>query len=290
MAEPIMFRSDFDRIIKATRETRTPERLAAHFDIESRLATRLRVADAEERRDLYSSLYRELFAGLPDHPQHRVDSDIRDMRVARQCAFLLRRLDRQSIYVEIGCGDAALTKRIAPEVRSAIGVDVTDALIGAGPHPEGFRFLGTDGTRIALADNMVDLVYSNQLMEHLHPDDAAAQLGEIWRMLRPGGRYICVTPNRLTGPHDISRYFGHEPRGFHLREYDHASLAQTFRVAGFRSVRPIVFVKGRAWTLPLGVATGLEAILKRFPRRLRTALALRGVVANLAGVTVVGVK
>lgn len=290
MADPIKFRDDFDQIVRATRETRTPERLAAHFEIESRLATRLRTSNAQERRELYPSLYSELFAGLPDHPQHRISSDSRERRLAHQSAFLLRRLKADAVYVEIGCGDAALTKLIAPNVRSAIGVDVTDALIGAGPHPPQFQFLHTDGTWFDLGDDAVDLVYSNQLMEHLHPDDAIAQLVEIRRTLRPGGQYICVTPNRLTGPHDISRYFGYEPRGFHLQEYDHASLDRTFRAAGFRSVRPIVFLKGRDWTPPLLFATGLEAVLSRLPRPLRTAIALRGPVANLAGVTIVGVK
>jgi predicted SAM-dependent methyltransferase len=33
----------------------------------------------------------------------------------------------------------------------------------------------------------VDLAYSNQLMEHLHPDDASEQLANVYRALKPGG-------------------------------------------------------------------------------------------------------
>ncbi len=36
----------------------------------------------------------------------------------------------------------------------------------------------------------IDLVISNQLMEHLHPDDAYDQLREVYRVLRDGGRYV----------------------------------------------------------------------------------------------------
>jgi SAM-dependent methyltransferase len=40
-------------------------------------------------------------------------------------------------------------------------------------------------------------------MEHLHVEDAEAQLQEIHRVLRPGGHYVCTTPSVITGPHDI---------------------------------------------------------------------------------------
>ena len=65
----------------------------------------------------------------------------------------------------------------------------------------------------------VDLAFSDQLMEHLHPDDAVEQLRNIHRALKPGGVYVCVTPNRLYGPSDISAFFDDEARGFHLKEY-----------------------------------------------------------------------
>jgi hypothetical protein len=84
------------------------------------------------------------------------------------------------------------------------------------------------------------------LMEHLHPDDAMEQLRSIADALRPGGRYICITPNRLTGPHDISAGFDDEARGFHLREYTYRELACAFRRAGFRRVRVVESMHGRA--------------------------------------------
>lgn len=56
-------------------------------------------------------------------------------------------------------------------------------------------------------------------MEHLHPDDAYEQLQEIYNALIPGGIYICITPNRLSGPHDVSQYFDSIATGFHPKEY-----------------------------------------------------------------------
>jgi SAM-dependent methyltransferase len=290
MSDTVARRRDFARIRMASNEARTAERLAAHFQLESHLARQLRDSSKSERTRLYSSLYNELFDGVADHPQHNPNRDVRNQRIARQAEFLLGRLDAISCYVELGCGDAALTKRIAPDVGAAIGVDVTDALIGVGPHPPGFRFLKTEGTNLDLPDASVDLVYSNQLMEHLHPDDADDQLREIVRILKSGGKYICTTPNRLTGPHDISRYFSYQPLGFHLREYDHGALDRIFRDAGFRSVSPIVFLKGRVLAPPMGAVKVAEGMMSLLPDAVRARLSASRFVTNLAGVTVCGVK
>ncbi len=283
------FRRDFIRLRKANRETRPPERLAAHYQVEKRLADQLRMSAASERHRLYGQVYQELFASLPDHPQHVANTQTRTRRLAQQSAFLLNRLDAQSVYVEVGCGDAALTKQIAARVRLAIGVDVTNALIAA-PSPDNFTFLQTDGTSFDLPEGTADLVYSNQLMEHLHPEDAQVQLTDILRILKPNGCYICTTPSRVTGPHDISRYFGYEPCGFHLQEYDHGLLNRTFRQVGFRAVQPIVFLKGAALRVPMAAMTMVESVAMRLPRGIRAAIVGNRIMTNLAGVTVVGVK
>jgi predicted SAM-dependent methyltransferase len=69
-------------------------------------------------------------------------------------------------------------------------------------------------------------------MEHLHPDDAFEQLKQIYTALTPGGLYICTTPNRLTGPHDVSKYFDETAAGF--RALNHASDPTVFGVGGDR--------------------------------------------------------
>ena len=91
------------------------------------------------------------------------------------------------MYLEIGCGDASLPFALSGITREVLGLDVTDALVDFAAAPANFRFLKTDGVAIPLADNSVDLAHSDQLMEHLHVEDAEAQLREIHRVLRPGG-------------------------------------------------------------------------------------------------------
>jgi SAM-dependent methyltransferase len=287
---PAAFRSDVQRLRSVNGEVRSLERLQAHYLVEHALAARLRESAPDQRTKLYGEVYGELFAQLPDHPQHKMDPARRCRNTETQIAFLRRHLKPTDIFVELGCGDAAVTFGIAPLVREAIGVDVTPALIDPASAPAHFRFLQTNGTDLALPSDYADLVYSNQLMEHLHPDDATAQLREIHRVLKPGGRYICVTPSRLTGPHDISAYFGYEPTGFHLREYDHASLASLFRQAGFRSFAAHVTIKGRHATVPVSAAITAEKLLMALPRPARLRIAQIGQVRNLAGVTMIGRK
>ena len=282
-------RPDFERIRTARREGRSAERLRAHYLVERGLARELAASRPEQRTLLYSDVYRRLFDSVPDHPQHAGGGERRASRIRGQADGLLRSLGPDSTYVEIGCGDALLTKLIAGHVRRAIGVDVTAELV-SGPAPAAFEFLLSDGVTLDIAGGSVDLVYSNQLMEHLHTDDALLQLREIHRILKPGGRYVCATPNQLTGPHDISVYFNYEPAGLHLREYDHRSLARIFRSVGFVAVRATVSLKGRVLNLPVSFASAAESVFELLPKDVRAKLALIGPVSNIAGVNMVGIK
>lgn len=281
-------RPDAERLRALNREIRRPDRLRAHYEIERELAERLRASQPEERGSLYSEVYTELFARLSDHPQHNTDPEKRQRNTAIQVAFLLPLLPSSAIFVEVGCGDAAVTQAVAAHVQEAVGIDVTGALIDSTIAPANFQFARSNGTNLPLVDGAVDLVYSNQLMEHLHPDDAQQQLKEVIRVLRPGGRYICSTPNRLTGPHDISCYFDYQPRGFHLREYDHTSLAQMFWSAGFRSIRAVVAVKGRRMTLPIRPVSFVEQLLTGLPPQVQSWLTNLKLVRSMAGVILIG--
>jgi SAM-dependent methyltransferase len=284
------FRSDVERLRSLNTEVRSRERLLEHFEIERELAARLRTSKPDERSVLYGELYSELFARLPDHPQHKVNPAKRRMNTTNQVAFLQPYLSPNAIFVEIGCGDAAVTRSVAPLVHEAVGVDVTSALINHAEAPANFRFVHTRGIDLGLSTDYADVVYSNQLMEHLHPQDARQQLREIYRVIKPNGLYICSTPSRLTGPHDISVYFGYEPTGFHMREYDYGSLAGMFDEVGFRSARAHFSIKGRQLDLPVAPITWIESLVLALPQAIRTRLAYARPIRNIAGVTLVGRK
>jgi SAM-dependent methyltransferase len=267
-----------------------PYSLGEHYRIERELSDRLRGASREERSSLYAAVYDELFRRLPAHPQLRSKHDpvARAADVAVQMVALRRYLNPRSTLLEIGAGDCALSLAAAPHVRQAIALDVSANITRDVAAPANFSLLLSDGRVVPVPAGSIDVAYSNQLMEHLHPEDAREQLRSIVDALAPGGIYLCITPNRLSGPHDVSRAFDDEATGFHLKEYTAGELARLFRAAGFSKVWALAGARRRLVEIPVAALGALEAVLGVLPRRLRRALARRSPCRQLLEIRLVG--
>jgi SAM-dependent methyltransferase len=270
----------------------SPYSLEEHYRVERQLADRLRHATREERGSLYAALYDELFRRLPAHLQLTLKQDpsARAADVASQMAVLRRFLTPRTTLLEIGAGDCALSIAAAPLVRRAIALDVSANITEGAAAPENFSLLLSDGRGIPVPGGSIDVAYSNQLMEHLHPEDARDQLRSIVAALAPGGIYLCITPNRLSGPHDVSRTFDDEATGFHLKEYTSGELARLFREAGFSRVWAMVGARRRLVAFPVAPLGALEATLDALPAALRRAVARRTPVRQLLEIRLVGRK
>jgi SAM-dependent methyltransferase len=183
-------------------------------------------------------------------------------------------LTRNTVFMEIGPGDCALAFAVASRVKIVYAVDITDGFVSDVPPPANFHFVNTNGVAVPVAPNTVHLAYSNQVLEHLHPDDALEHLSGVYTALVPGGRFICVTPNRLSGPWDVSRHFDDVARGFHLKEYTTSEVADVLRAVGF-TVRLIATYKGRRVLpyVPEWPIRAFEVGLERLPRPLRHRIA-----------------
>lgn len=279
------------RIARSQGDFRTLGQLREHYAVERELADRLRRAPRSRRRGLYTEVYDELFRRLPHHPQLTASPAGADRReIDGLLAFLDRFITPATVYMEIGPGDCALAMRVAPRVRHVYAVDVSETITGLAPRPANFTLKLSDGCSTEVPDGTVDLAFSNQLMEHLHPDDAAEQLANIHRSLAPGGRYVCFTPNRLNGPHDISSYFDDVASGFHLREYTARDIRRLFRAAGFEDVRFYAAAKGRVAECPYWLLAALEGALELLPRWISQRLAGTRALRALLGLRVVARK
>jgi SAM-dependent methyltransferase len=214
---------------------RTIEQLYEQYIVEKELAERLRRSDRDERKRLYSTLYDELFERVPHHPQlsRKDDPALRRKAIELQMNLLERFLMPDSTFVEIGCGDCLLSLEVAKRVGKAYGIDVARKISAIDALPHNFELMISDGTNVDVPPGSVDIVYSNQLLEHLHPADVTEHLQSVYRCLAAGGRYILSTPHRYAGPHDISRYFDNEARGLHLHEYTLGEIASVLRSVGF---------------------------------------------------------
>ena len=240
-------------------------------------------------------MYDELFLRVPDHPQ-RVARHSREARawrrrkIARQAAMLRRRVPPEACFMEIGAGDCALSSAMAGHAGRIYAVEVSEAIVSGVRLPHNVQVALARGCAIPVPPGTVDYAFSDQLMEHLHPDDAREQLGEIHRSLAPGGAYFCITPNRLYGPRDISAGFDDVASGLHLREYSARELRALLLETGFSQVRFHAGSDAFVVRLPYALVAALETALEALPARWRRRLAGTAPLRALLGLRVEAVK
>src|SRR4051812_41443645 len=253
--------------------SRTSSEIEQHYRVEIELAERLRAAPREQRLGLYGEVYDELFRRVPTHPQltRKVSDAERAAAVAVRMAGLRPFIEPDTVFLEVGAGDGSFTLAVAELARHCYALDVSSEILNGVRHPK-VETLLSDGCSVPVPPGSVTLVYSNQVMEHIHPDDALEQLRNLFAALAVGGSYICMTPNRLNGPHDVSKFFDSVARGFHLKEYTIAELEQLFRGVGFKRVWTYPRILRRTVRVPVGLLKGLERVLAALPERVRRRL------------------
>jgi SAM-dependent methyltransferase len=256
---------------------RTIEQLENHFRVESAIAARLKQANRGERVRIYRTMYDDLFSKVPDHPRL-----VRRRDAARTAAVnlvklrLLRRfLDNATVAVELGAGDCRFSYELCRRTGFVYGVDISDQRSAFDDVPENFEHVVYDGYDLPLAKNSVDIFFSDQLIEHLHPEDLALHFQLVLGILKDGGVYVFRTPHRFSGPHDISMYFRDEACGFHLKEWTYRELLPIVRGIGYRSMRGYRGIKGRPIRMPIWSLMLVESVLGSLPGSARRSLAYR---------------
>lgn len=240
--------------------------------MERELREQLLASDGESRPERFRSAYSELFDRVPWHPALlEIDGPQRAEIGAKKSERFREWIGPpEKTVLELGFGAGELLLALSQiDGYTCHGIDVEPRRVSA------ITSLGSGGPQVTLGDASVpclepgtfDAVISQQLFEHLHPEDALEHLRAIKVGLKPGGCYFLETPNRLTGPSDVSRFFvDGSPEGFHLREYSVRDLVHLFREAQYASVRVILWRK-RILSGPL--ASLVERLWAFLPRRVR---------------------
>jgi SAM-dependent methyltransferase len=166
--------------------------------------------------------------------------------------------------VEFGPGDCCFAYELCKIASSVLGVDISDQ---SGPQtaPDNFELLVYDGYRLDVDPGMAQVVISDQLIEHFHPEDTEHHFRIVRDLLQPGGRYVFRTPHRHNGPHDVSKYFTQEPQGFHLKEWTYGELADLLSGLGYESCWGYVCLKSWAIPVPATVLRWIEQTSKFLP-------------------------
>lgn len=268
---------------------RSETAIRQQYEVEVELAARLRAATREERlHGLYSAVYRERIARVPTHPllSKSRDAELRRRATKAQSRLLEPFIGPGTVFLEVGPGDCALSLEVAKRVTQVYAVDVSDVLLADAEQPDNFHLVLSNGSDVPVPAESVDLAYSNQVLEHLHPEDAVAQIAAVHAALKPGGKFLCITPNRLSGPWDVSRSYTAVASGLHLREYTISEVVDLLREGGFE-VRLIASYHGHHLLrrLPTSLLRGLETCLEPLPPVVRRPLA-----TPLVSVKVIGTK
>lgn len=118
--------------------------------------------------------------------------------------------DRDVLDIASGAGLGTDYLRRAG-AKSCLGIDIAPEAVeySRSTYP-GCRFMVGNAEEIPLPDSSIEVLVSFETIEHLK--DAKKYLKECRRVLKPGGMFICSTPN-----HEIYRWQGHNP--FHFREF-----------------------------------------------------------------------
>jgi SAM-dependent methyltransferase len=116
------------------------------------------------------------------------------------------------------------------EVRKIYGVMQTD-----GETPEGVAatVACADATRLPFEDGAFDRIIASEVLEHI-PEDAAA-IGELARVLRPGGSIAVTVPARLAESicwRLSDEYYAPKAAGGHVRIYRRTELEGRLQTAG----------------------------------------------------------
>lgn len=156
-----------------------------------------------------------------------------------------------SRVIDVGCGDGRHIVEAARRGCFAVGLDYdADALRGA-RHRIAARHVDLvvgDASRLPFCDAAFDAAICTETLEHLE-DDAGA-IGEIARLLRPGGRLLGAVPSHFTelAFWRLSHGYWHTPGG-HVRIYRPQRLMTQLARAGLvvGDVRYVHFVDSLIW-------------------------------------------
>lgn len=208
--------------------------LKEQYEFEKESALTLLNSNRAERETLYAEIYNEFYNRYPHH------RDV-ERNASKELQFKLLKpfLDQSTTFLEIGGGNLSLSKDISKLAKKVISIEASEHEDSKLKDYPNISIHVANMPPYKLDENSIDLAYSCHFIEHIHPDDALEHSQEINRLLSPTGAYICITPNSVYGPHDVSRFFDKKPSGLHLKEYTHSDLKELFIKSGFKEVKLI---------------------------------------------------
>jgi SAM-dependent methyltransferase len=254
-----------------------------HFEQECAYAKAIRLAPpfSEERAKLVRDGYSLVHQFEMQKQKLRGETTTHFGANPKRCAGLLRSLALKMLknkpkihFFEAGVGGGAVLLAMAKmQGIDAWGVDaVRNPHLDSSLHViEGDICFGLE----QMPDASIDLFYWNDVLEHMLDDEAPRIFSLIRQKMAPGGIAVTITPNRLSGPHDITGKMGGKvPLGFHFHEYSFTEVCALWNSYGFQEWGTVLRtgLQKYSW-LPVGFPNSVkrrcEPLVKPFPRIIR---------------------
>lgn len=148
-------------------------------------------------------------------------------RCATEMLDGVRMSDRHSDKIlDVGCGNGFLSQ-LYPNF-DIVGVDISDGMLANNPH----KWIKAPAEKLPFPDNHFDYVVCRSLLHHL--EDPEVGLKEMFRVLKPGGKWACWDPNHNVVYETIRHIFQHTDRFSHLhKSFNDNELVRMVWNAGF---------------------------------------------------------
>jgi len=249
---------------------RSFEQVKNHYLVEKAIAERLKKSNREERTLILANMYEELFSKVPDHPRltRRQSSQLTSSANKSKFSVVSKFLNKSDVFVEFAPGDCKFAFEVAKQVKYVYGIDISDQHDPTDSVPDNFKLIEYDGYSLdKIESNSIDLVFSDQLIEHFHPEDTKLHFELVHRILKKGGKYVFRAPHPLTGPHDVSQYFSYEAECFHLKEWTYNEIKRVLMDSGFSKFHTYWRAKSINLRMPNAYFSLCELVLGQIPKR-----------------------
>jgi SAM-dependent methyltransferase len=135
------------------------------------------------------------------------------------------------LVVDLGCGPGREVEQLAARGLAAVGVDLSAGMLRLAARRAPGRVVGGDLRALPLRDGTCDGVWSSYALLHLSDADLAVALGEVRRVLRPGGTAVLVLASQRGGCEQVA-YAPEHARVFHARPVE--TVTGLCRAAGLQ--------------------------------------------------------
>ena len=276
------------KLLKPLPPGRSYEQIMNHYMVEKSIAERLKKSSREERSLILATMYDELFSKVPDHPRltRRESEKLTSFSNKSKIAVLSKLISKSASFVEFAPGDCRFAYEVAKKVKYSYGIDISDQRNPTDKIPDNFKLIVYDGYSIdQLDNNSIDVVFSDQLIEHLHEEDTRLHFELVRRILKKGGKYVFRTPHLMTGPHDISQYFSYKPECFHFKEWTYIEMKRMLSNLEYTGFHTYWNARGISLRMPNSYFAICELVLGQIPKRYMRSVA-KYLIPSLCGVAI----